>query len=361
MITERTHYFAQAGQAEAVLATRRKACDIRLAIGLAAGTVHVKADPSADGPDVSWSCRFADKAAHAADLAARAASPDFEAVRAQMRRLTQRFERLVEESVARDPAWGADAAPATLTTAPSEHTFESAGRQLKGYLFLPPGAGPFACMIYNHGSALSAGHEDNAAPGVALVLNAWGLACFFPHRRGYGGSPGPTWREACSAERFSETYNHQLVARLDGESDDVVAALRYVGTLSGIRSERVGVMGNSFGGVTTLLAAAKAPGLRCAVGFAVAAMNWERNLVLAAHMIETAKRLTQPIFFLQAANDFSIRPTRELAAALKGTGRVVEAKIYPAFGHTAMEGHLLADRGPLVWGADVRRFLERWL
>src|SRR5262249_37900321 len=68
MITERTHYFAQAGQAEAVLATRRKACDIRLAIGLAAGTVHVKADPSADGPDVSWSCRFADKAAHAADL-----------------------------------------------------------------------------------------------------------------------------------------------------------------------------------------------------------------------------------------------------------------------------------------------------
>ena len=65
MITERTHYFAQAGQAEAVLTVCRKACDIRLVIGLAAGTVHVKADPSVDGPDVSWSCRFADKAAHA--------------------------------------------------------------------------------------------------------------------------------------------------------------------------------------------------------------------------------------------------------------------------------------------------------
>ncbi len=361
MITERTHYFARPGQADSVLAARRAACDVRLAIGLHAGTIHVKADPGADGPEVSWSCAFADKAAHAADLAARAASPAFEAVRARMRGLIQRFERLIEASVARDPAWGAEAMAPHLTTAPSEHEFESAGRMLKGYLFTPPGAGPFACMIYNHGSALTEGHEDNAAPGIALLLNAWGLACFFPHRRGYGFSPGSTWRADCNAEPFTDTYNRQLVTRLDGESDDVVAAHRYVTKLSGIRADRIGVMGSSFGGVNTLLAAAKQPAFRCAVEFAGAAMNWDRNPVIAAHMIATARRLTQPIFFLQAENDFSVRPTRELAAALEGTGQVFEAKIYPPFGQTAMEGHFLAGRGPLVWGADVRRFLERWL
>ncbi len=361
MITERTHYFARTGKADAVLAVRRTACDVRLAIGLPAGTIHVKADPGADGPDVSWSCSFADRSAHAADLAARGASPEFEAVRAQMRTLMQRFERLIEESVPRDPVWAVESAPATLTTAPSEHEFESAGRRLKGYLYMPPGKGPFGCVIYNHGSALAQGHEDNGAPGIALLLNTWGLACFLPHRRGYGFSPGPNWRSECDAEPFSEAYNRQLVVRLDGESDDVVAAYHYVKTLAGIRADRIGVMGSSFGGVNTLLAAAKQPRFRCAVEFAGAAMNWDRNPVIAAHMIATAKRLTQPIFFLQAANDFSVRPTRELAAALEGTGQVFEAKIYPAFGHTAMEGHFLAGRGSLVWGADVRRFLERWL
>jgi hypothetical protein len=67
------------------------------------------------------------------------------------------------------------------------------------------------------------------------------------------------------------------------------------------------------------------------------------------------------VFYIQAANDFSIRPTQEIAAALAGTDRVFEAKIFPAFGLTAWEGHLFAGRAPHLWGTEVRRFLQRWL
>jgi hypothetical protein len=95
-IVERTHYYAKPGLTAEVLEQRRNACAVRVAIGLPAGEIFVK-DPSGDGsePDVAWQCAFADKAAHAADLAARAASTEFEGVRARMRTLIARFDRQV--------------------------------------------------------------------------------------------------------------------------------------------------------------------------------------------------------------------------------------------------------------------------
>jgi hypothetical protein len=95
-IVERTHYYAKPGLGAEVLEQRRKACAVRIAIGLPAGDIFVK-HPSGDGsePDVAWQCAFADAAAHAADLAAGAASAEFESVRARMRTLYARFERQV--------------------------------------------------------------------------------------------------------------------------------------------------------------------------------------------------------------------------------------------------------------------------
>ncbi len=359
MIFERTHYYARPGQRDAVLALRRKACDVRVAIGLAAGTIRVKADASADGPDVAWESAFASEQAHRADLDARAASADFEAIRVEMRGAIDRFERLVEQRVAGVGGWGGDIDVAALSYVPTVHEFASGSYRLKGFLFTPPGDGPFPCMVYNHGSGVVEGHEDNATPGVAVLLNSWGIACFMPHRRGYGFSAGPDWRSECPAPAFSSEYNRQLVQRLAGECDDVLAAFVYVGSLPKIDPARIGVMGSSFGGVNTLLAASREQRFRCAIEFAGAAMNWDRNPVIAAHMIEAAKKVTMPIFFVQAANDFSTRPTTDIAAALTGTGVPFEAKIYPAFGHTPNEGHFLAGRGSLVWGPDMRRFLEK--
>src|SRR5713226_9107690 len=96
MIVERTHYFAKPGLAAEVLDPRRKACAVRLSIGLPAGEIFVK-HPGGDGsePDVAWQCTFADAATREADLAARAASAAFEGVRVQMRKLYARFERQV--------------------------------------------------------------------------------------------------------------------------------------------------------------------------------------------------------------------------------------------------------------------------
>jgi hypothetical protein len=95
-IVERTQYYAKPGLAAEVLEIRRKASAVRVSIGLPAGEILIK-HPGGDGsePDVVWQCTFADLTARDADLAARAASAEFESVRVQMRKLYARFERQV--------------------------------------------------------------------------------------------------------------------------------------------------------------------------------------------------------------------------------------------------------------------------
>ncbi|MBN9061213.1 MAG: hypothetical protein BGP06_05420 [Rhizobiales bacterium 65-9] len=363
MIVERTHYFARPGMAEETLAIRRRACAVRRAIGLPSGEILVKR-PGGDGtePDVVWQCGFADAQAQAADLAARAASAEFEAVRASMRNAIARFERQVLERVDLALDSGMRATPiANHPIAPREIAFRSDGHRLKGWLHLPPGEGPFPCMITNHGSTIDKGTEDVSRPGTASLLMSWGIASFLPHRRGYGASEGPGWREEASAPYGSDEYDRQLAARLDRESNDVLAALDVIAALPEIRRDHIGVMGSSFGGTTTLLAASKTDRFRCAVEFAGAAMNWDRTPGLRKLMMDAAARLTMPIFLIQARNDYSIRPTQELGAMLEGAGKSVQSKIYPAFGVNHHEGHLLESRGPAVWADDVRLFLERHL
>ena len=363
MIVERTEYYAKPGLAGKVLEIRRRACAVRRGIGLQHGRIFVRrSDSDAEGPDVTWEGEFASAAEHAADLAARATSPDFEAVRKEMTQCLARFKRhfVERDDVPLDNGMRSiDLSGEPIV--PQELIVTSSGRELKGYLYIPPGAGPFPCLLLNHGSTIDKGTLDVARPGTSGLLMSWGVASFLLHRHGYGNSPGPGWREDVTTEFGTPEYDAQIAARLDRESDDVLAALDVVSKLPEIRSNHIGVMGSSFGGTNTLLAASKSAALRCAIDFAGAAMNWEKTPGLRELMKSAARNLSQPIFLIQAENDYSIAPTQELSALLKETGQVMESKIYPAFGVNSHEGHLLESRGPDVWAGDVRRFLERYL
>jgi dienelactone hydrolase len=361
MWVERTAYFAKPGMAGEVLEARRCASAVRAAIGLPAGNIFVSA--GGNGPDVRWECSFPTPEAHAADLAARAASAEFETVRARMRSLLARFERAVEQIDVISPlpngmvAHGLHDQPMV----PREIAFRSGNHALKGYFYEPPGMGASPCMVLNHGSGIDKGTLDVSRPGTASLLASWGIAAFLPHRHGYGNSEGPGWREEVSAEFGTPEYDAQLAARLDRESEDVLAACEIVAALPEVRAAHIGVMGSSFGGVNTLLSAAKSKRFRCAVEFAGAAMNWDRTPGLRQLMTEAALKLTIPIFFIQAENDYSIRPTRELAQALAHSRVAFQAKVFPAFGCNPHEGHLFERDGARIWGPDVRQFLERTL
>ncbi|MCB1493259.1 MAG: prolyl oligopeptidase family serine peptidase [Rhodobiaceae bacterium] len=366
MLFERTSYHPKPGKFDAVLDLRLRACAVRREIGLREGDIYVETrDPDyhvgADGRIVHWECAFPGEAEQAADLAARGGSEAFRQVRNEMQFLIDDFSRSIIRHAGRRASVLRPVPVAGAPVVPREVAFRSGNLDLKGYLYLPPGEGPFPLMITNHGSSIHQGTSDICRPGTAAVLLSWGLASFLPHRRGYGNSPGTPWREDVSAEYGTDEYDTQLAARLDAESEDVIAALDHVEALPEIDSGHIGVMGSSFGGTVTLLAASKCPRFRCAVEFAGAAMNWEKTPGLRKLMIGAAARLTQPTFFLQAENDYSTRPTVELAASLEGSDKVIRHKVYPGFGLTKDEGHFLYGQGAAIWGDDVRGFLERWL
>jgi len=93
MITSFNFYYAHPGQEDAVLRQRLRACDVRENMGVPRGRVLARSAGGAELPDVIWEHQFDNIDGHHADMAARAASAEFEAIRAGMRKLCRRFER----------------------------------------------------------------------------------------------------------------------------------------------------------------------------------------------------------------------------------------------------------------------------
>ena len=110
MITSFNFYYAHPGQEDAVLRQRLRACDVRENMGVPRGRVLARSAGGAELPDVIWEHQFDKVDGHHADMAARAASAEFEAIRAGMRKLCRRFERPLFEI-------SADAAAAVLAPA----------------------------------------------------------------------------------------------------------------------------------------------------------------------------------------------------------------------------------------------------
>lgn len=93
MVVSFNFYYGRPGVADQVLAQRLRASDVRVRIGLPYGRVMSRTLGGDELPDVIWEQEFAEVGGHHADMATRAASPAFEAIRAGMRPLLRRFER----------------------------------------------------------------------------------------------------------------------------------------------------------------------------------------------------------------------------------------------------------------------------
>jgi dienelactone hydrolase len=242
----------------------------------------------------------------------------------------------------------------------SEIFYRSGDLNIQAYLYQPEGAGPFPVVIYNHGSR--GGRESDSVPFeyVGAMLTRAGYIVLVPERRGYGKSDGLKRRDGAGRDQS------QVVTRLYAETDDVLAAIAYLRTVPSADTNRLGIMGWSFGGIVTMFATSRSAAFAAAVNQAGGALTWDSNAHVRKALLEAAESSTTPTLFMVARNDRTTSSITALAEIFKNRGIAQQTLIYDAFtperGAFAAPGHaLFSEQGAHVWESDLLQFLGRYL
>jgi carboxymethylenebutenolidase len=259
---------------------------------------------------------------------------------------------------------------------PDTVVVQSGSLKLRALLWRPPGRGPFPAVLFNHGSghardtALGSREERNRARQPAVlgpVFARHGYAFLFLFRRGTVLSAGQgtysgDLMDRELAAKGEDARNRLQVQLLEtDEMSDALAGLAFLRALPEVDAHRVAVVGHSFGGSLTLLMAERDPTLRAVVDFAGAANSWLRSPQLRERLLVAAGRAVTPVFFIHAANDYSVAPGETLAAEMARLGRPHRLKIYPPVGATADEGHVFLYLAAATWEPDVFAFLDEYM
>jgi len=98
--------------------------------------------------------------------------------------------------------------------------------------------------------------------------------------------------------------------------------------------------------------------IKGAAVFGAASGSWNGSPQLRDRLLAAVRRTTAPVFFIYAANDYSIAPGKALNAEIARAGRSHYLKIYPAVGSTPRDGHDFIHRRVSSWEGDVFAFLD---
>jgi len=231
---------------------------------------------------------------------------------------------------------------------------------------------PSPAVLFVHGSGTDALHTSGlaiteAAERLAPTFIKHRYAFLYLFRRGQGLSAdqGPFMQDVLQREKDTkgeEARKHsQFVLLTTDHLEDVTAGLSFLKSLPGVDSRRIAVVGHSFGGQLTLLAAEHDSTLRAAVTFSSAASSWESSSEVRERMLTAVRKTTVPIMLLHAENDYSTAPGKAMADELGRLGKPHVLKIFPPVGRTTDDGHNFVYTAVGEWEADVFGFLDQYV
>ena len=247
---------------------------------------------------------------------------------------------------------------------PDTVVVHSGALTLRGLLWRPDGPGPFPAVLFNHGSGRQ---SDLTRPArLGPVFASHGYVVLYLFRRGAGlsanqGADSEELMNRARAEDGQEGRNELQLRLLDAELGDVRAGLAALRARPDVDTSRIGVVGYSFGGQLALLVVEHDANVRASVVFGAAAGSWDSSPRLRNRLLTAVRRTTAPVFFIHAANDYSVSPGQALDAEMARAGRTHALKLYPPVGSTPREGHDFIHQRIPSWEPDVFAFLDRYV
>jgi len=239
---------------------------------------------------------------------------------------------------------------------------KSGSLKLRAQVWRPKGRGPFPAVLFCTGSG-----QPPSLDSLGRLFAEHGYVFFALYRSGQSLSSGQGEEVGAIVTRERTKNGDDAANRLqrnllEGEQlDQERTALAVLRSLPGVDSRRIAIVGHSFGGSLSLLLAAEDQQIPAVVSFGGAAGSWVRSSNLRESLTSAVRKLTTPVFFVYAENDYSTEPAKVLDAEIAGQGKPHLLKIYPAFGETQSEGHSIIYLSMRTWERDVFDFLDKYL
>ena len=192
--------------------------------------------------------------------------------------------------------------------------------QIPAMLLKPSGDGPFPAVVILHDCSGLGPRSSGAPARWAQELLKHGYVVIFADSFGTRGFRDGVCRDASPGRTDVGPLRR---------AHDAYAALAYLRTLPYVDGRRVGVMGGSHGGSTTLAAMARADsGFTAAVALYPACAPWLRNL--------GGYKPDAPLLILIGEKDdwTPAEPCRRLAESAQKAGHPLAIKIYPGAHHS---------------------------
>jgi dienelactone hydrolase len=225
--------------------------------------------------------------------------------------------------------------------------------ELETTVFRPQGTGPFPIVVINHGKASGNNRMQPRArylPAVREFLQR-GYAVVLPMRQGFSKSGGTAVGEGCNIEGNGEA-----------QADEVRPVVAWIQKQSWANANRMVMMGQSHGGLTTLAYAQNPhPGFRLFVNFAGGlkfTLNCHWTLALKDAYASYGAKTRVPSLWFYGENDSYfppevIGPAYEAYRAAGGKAELV------AFGVFGKDAHGMFDSydGLPIWWPKVEERL----